>query len=113
MAYGSAEHEATGFIPAKLMFGREIRLPFDLSTDLPKGAELPTTYSDYVTAATGRGFMLGKEVPESVRTGSTKVVPGMPNNNQVTWSGCIINRESLARHRNSTPTEKNHTRWQK
>lgn len=32
MAYGAAEHEATGFTPAKLMFGRGIRLPVDLST---------------------------------------------------------------------------------
>ncbi|XP_076029467.1 uncharacterized protein LOC143018176 isoform X1 [Oratosquilla oratoria] len=48
MAYRSAKHEATGFTPAKLMFGREIRLPVDLSTGRPPGAELPHTYSDYV-----------------------------------------------------------------
>ncbi|XP_076043777.1 uncharacterized protein LOC143026878 [Oratosquilla oratoria] len=48
MAYRSAEHEATGFTPAKLMFGREIRLPVDLSTGRPLEAELPHTYRDYV-----------------------------------------------------------------
>ena len=47
LAYRSAEHEATGFTPARLMFGRELRLPVDLATGRPPGAELPNTYTDY------------------------------------------------------------------
>lgn len=50
MAYRSAEHEATGFSPAKLMFGRELRLPVDLTTGRPPGTHLPDTHSDYVRA---------------------------------------------------------------
>ncbi|ROT77825.1 hypothetical protein C7M84_003484 [Penaeus vannamei] len=35
MAYRSAQHEATTHTPAKLMFGRELRLPVDLATGRP------------------------------------------------------------------------------
>ena len=35
MAYRSAEHEATNYTPARLMLGRELRLPVDLATGHP------------------------------------------------------------------------------
>ncbi|XP_045127491.1 uncharacterized protein LOC123514007 [Portunus trituberculatus] len=62
----SAEHEATGFPRAKLMFGREISLPIDLFTGRPPGAELPNDDSDCYdrTAVTRRGLPLGEDTPE-------------------------------------------------
>ena len=50
MAYRSAEHEATGYTPAKLMLGREIRLPVDLITGRPPDEELPTVSTEYAVA---------------------------------------------------------------
>ena len=35
-AYRSSVSEATGFTPYRLAFGREMRLPVDLGTPLPK-----------------------------------------------------------------------------
>ena len=39
MAYRSAEHEATAHTPARLMLGRELRLPVDLATGRPPQEE--------------------------------------------------------------------------
>jgi len=50
MAYRSAEHEATKYTPARLMFGREIRLPIDLATGRPPDEKLPTVQSQYAVA---------------------------------------------------------------
>ncbi len=50
MAYRSAEHEATGYTPAKLKLGPEIRLPVDLITGRPPDEELPTVSTDYAVA---------------------------------------------------------------
>ena len=47
MAYRSAEHEVTQYTPARLMLGREIRLPVDLATGRPPDEELPTVTSEY------------------------------------------------------------------
>jgi hypothetical protein len=46
-AYSASTHDTTGLTPAKLMFGRELRLPCDLLFGVPPGKELPTT--DYAT----------------------------------------------------------------
>ena len=35
MAYRTAEHESTGYTPAKVMTGRELRLPGDVATGVP------------------------------------------------------------------------------
>ncbi|UYV69434.1 K02A2.6-like, partial [Cordylochernes scorpioides] len=46
MAYRAAIHETTGQTPAKIMFGRELRLPCDLEFGSP--GEPPTEVTDYV-----------------------------------------------------------------
>ncbi|ROT77452.1 hypothetical protein C7M84_003899 [Penaeus vannamei] len=45
MAYRSAQNEATTHTPAKLMFGRELRLPVDLATGRP-----PQEVTDLITS---------------------------------------------------------------
>ncbi|XP_042863013.1 uncharacterized protein LOC122255867 [Penaeus japonicus] len=50
MAYRSAVHEVTDFTPARLMFGRELRLSVDLATGLPTTRNLPTFTSSYAAA---------------------------------------------------------------
>ena len=40
MAYRSSVHDTTGMIPAKLVFGREIRLPEDLTFGSPETQSL-------------------------------------------------------------------------
>jgi hypothetical protein len=47
LAYRASTHDTTGLTPAKLMFGRELRLPCDLLFGVPPSKELPTT--DYAT----------------------------------------------------------------
>ena len=42
MAYRSAEHETTGYTPARLMLGWEIRLPLDVVTGHQADEELTT-----------------------------------------------------------------------
>ncbi|XP_070001372.1 uncharacterized protein [Penaeus vannamei] len=46
MAYRSAQHEATIHTPAKLMFGKELRLPVDLATRRPS-QEVTDPISNY------------------------------------------------------------------
>ena len=50
MAYRSAEHEVTACTPARLMLGREIRLPVDLTTGRPPDEGLPTVATEYAVA---------------------------------------------------------------
>ena len=50
MAYRSAEHEATSYTPARLMLGRELRLPVDLATGRPPDEDLPTITTKYAVA---------------------------------------------------------------
>ncbi|XP_042235851.1 uncharacterized protein LOC121875366, partial [Homarus americanus] len=48
MAYRSAVHESTGYTPAKLMLGHELRLPVDLLTRRPPDDELPDETTSYI-----------------------------------------------------------------
>ncbi|XP_063599566.1 uncharacterized protein LOC134775886 [Penaeus indicus] len=52
LAQRSAAHltEVTDFTPARLMFGRELRLPVDLTTGRPPDVNLPTVTSSYAVA---------------------------------------------------------------
>ncbi|XP_047488455.1 uncharacterized protein LOC125038875 [Penaeus chinensis] len=50
MAYRSVEHKATGYTPARMMFGKEIRLPMDVATRRPLKEELPTISTEYAVA---------------------------------------------------------------
>ncbi|XP_045126531.1 protein NYNRIN-like [Portunus trituberculatus] len=68
LAYRSAEHEVTGYTPARLMCGRELRLPVDLVTGRPPDEDLPTTVTQYATALQDRL----REVHHQVR-GNLKV----------------------------------------
>uniref|UniRef100_A0A2C9LGT8 Integrase p58-like C-terminal domain-containing protein n=1 Tax=Biomphalaria glabrata TaxID=6526 RepID=A0A2C9LGT8_BIOGL len=52
MSYRGAIHATTGYTPAKLLFGRELRLPANLLFGLP--GEKQTTASEYVTELRGR-----------------------------------------------------------
>ena len=48
MAYRSAEHEATGYTPAQLMIGRDLRLPLDLLMERPPDDRDECTTSEFV-----------------------------------------------------------------
>ena len=50
MAYRSAQQEATGYTPARMMFGQEMRLPLDLANGRPPGEVLPQTAPEFVVA---------------------------------------------------------------
>lgn len=47
-AYNCTKHEATGFSPYELMFGRQPRLPLDLAFGLPGKDSSPVSHSQYV-----------------------------------------------------------------
>ena len=67
MAYRSAEHEVTGYTAARLMFGREMRLPVDLTTGRPPSESLPTVETDYARALQRRMEGTRKKVSDSIR----------------------------------------------
>ena len=48
LAYRSAEHETTGYTPAQLMIGRDIRLPIDLMMERPPVDKVSSTFTDFV-----------------------------------------------------------------
>ncbi|XP_063849529.1 uncharacterized protein LOC135093868 isoform X2 [Scylla paramamosain] len=50
MAYRSVVHEVTDYTPARLMLGRELRLPVDLVTGRPPDQSLPTVTTSYPLA---------------------------------------------------------------
>ena len=48
MAYRTATHETTGVTPAKLMLGRQLRIPLDLLMGPCPGESRPNTKLEYV-----------------------------------------------------------------
>lgn len=50
MSYRSAEHESTGYTPAQLMLGKDLRLPVDLMMPLPPQEEEQETTTHFVLA---------------------------------------------------------------
>lgn len=72
-AYNCTKHEATGFAPYELMFGRQPRLPVDLAFGLPVDP-LPLSHSQYVQGLKNR-------LKESVtKLGSTRELQGLALN---------------------------------
>ncbi|KAK4295125.1 hypothetical protein Pmani_032308 [Petrolisthes manimaculis] len=67
MAYRSGVHEATGYTPACLMLGRELRLPVDLATGRPPDEELPTVTTGYATALQERLDKAGRQVRSNLQ----------------------------------------------
>ena len=47
MSYRAAVHKTTGYTPAQLMFGREMRLPIDLIAGRPLGEDPQPTISEF------------------------------------------------------------------
>lgn len=66
MAYRSAEHETTGYTPAQMMTGREMRLPVDLITDVPQ-TEQHESYHGFVKALKHRLEEIHHQVREQLR----------------------------------------------
>lgn len=66
MAYRSAVHEVTGYTPARLMCGRELRLPLDLVTDRPPNDGLPETVTSYAKALKDRLCDVHRQVRENL-----------------------------------------------
>ena len=67
MAYRSAQQEATGYTPARMMFGREMRLPLDLATGRPPGEELPQMAPEFVVALQQRMEATRRQVSSNLR----------------------------------------------
>ena len=53
MAYRSAVHDTTGYTPARLLFGREMRLPIDLAFGRPPDELPPPHTTTYVVVCGG------------------------------------------------------------
>ena len=70
MAYRSAEHETTGYTPAHLMFGRELRLPVDLMFERPPEEEIKVTATEYATALRDRLALAHQRVRERIKVSS-------------------------------------------
>lgn len=67
MAYRSGLHEATGYTPACLMLGRELRLPVDLAIGRPPDEELPTVTTGYATALQKKLDEAGRQVRSNLQ----------------------------------------------
>ena len=67
LAYRSAEHESTGYTPAQLMLGRELRLPLDLLLERPPGVESQSP-ADYVRSQSDRMRAVRTQVEKNLRT---------------------------------------------
>lgn len=70
MAYRSAEHETTGYTPAHLMFGRELRLPVDLMFERPPDGDVKVTATEYATTLRDRLAMAHQRVRERIKVSS-------------------------------------------
>ena len=70
MAYRSAEHETTGYTPAHLMFGREMRLPLDLMFERPPDEKATDTSTEYAMALRHRLTTAHQLVRERIRISS-------------------------------------------
>ena len=76
MAYRSAVQEATDFTPARLMLGRELRLPLDLVTGRPPGEELPSSELEYVAAMRQRMEVTRQQATRNLRMAGEAMARG-------------------------------------
>ena len=67
MAYRSAEHEATTYTPARLMFGRELRLPVNLATGQPSDERVPLLTNSFAVALQERLSEVHRRVRGSLK----------------------------------------------
>ena len=66
MAYRSAEHEATGYTPAQLMLGRDLRLPLDLLFEGPPNEPVEQPTTEYVRSQRDRMRVIRAQVADNV-----------------------------------------------
>ena len=66
MAYRSAEHESTGYTPAQLMIGQELRMPLDLLFEKPPDTQECTT-TEFVRAQRDRMRIIRAQVENNLR----------------------------------------------
>ena len=66
MAYRSAEHEATGYTPAQLMVGRELRIPLDLLFERPPDAQDVCT-TDYAKSQRDRMCIIRTQAERNLK----------------------------------------------
>ena len=67
MAYRSAEHEATGYTPAQLMLGRDLRLPLDLLFEGPPDDPVDQLTTEYARSQRDRMRVIRAQVADNVR----------------------------------------------
>ena len=67
MAYRSAEHETTGYTPAQLMLGRDLRLPLDLLFERPPDDPVDHLLTDYVRSQRDRMRVIREQVAGNVK----------------------------------------------
>ena len=67
MAYRSAEHEATGYTPAQLMLGRDLRLPLDLLFEGPPNDPVDQLTTEYARSQRDRMRVIRAQVADNVR----------------------------------------------
>ena len=61
-AYRSTPTETTGFMPSRLVFGREIRLPIDIGTPLPEPSRDIRTYANIISEELEWAYKVAREV---------------------------------------------------
>ena len=103
MAYRSAEHEVTQYTPARLMLGREIRLPVDLGTGRPPDKELPTDTTEYAVDLQerfNRGAPQSAESPEAHGGGHEEAIRQKPERTSIQGRHASLALQSSATQRN-------------